>query len=215
MNLCSNYRLFRCVLLVVAFTYPCVAAHASEIHDRLCGPRCVKYIFGYYEVETDLVALIREIQWPNIDGGSSMAALASSLRKHDLYCCAVAAPQSHHLRYQYPVIVPLQRDGILHFVVWLPSSSATEVQYWDGLDGIRSTSADVFHGNRSEEVLLTATQSVVHPEEAFAAPNVNFTESKLLTAILLALVAVSLSRWPSRVGGRFCSKEKKNEKFAV
>lgn len=49
--------------------------------DLVCGPRCVQYVVQHYGGDENLTDLVREIQWPDLEAGSSFDSLKDALAK--------------------------------------------------------------------------------------------------------------------------------------
>ena len=65
----------------------------------------MKRVFEYYGLREELTDLIYELQWPQMDKGSSLADLARSLKKRGVHVCAARIPPSLAIYWQNPVIV--------------------------------------------------------------------------------------------------------------
>ena len=97
----------------------------QSFDQAICGPRCVKYVLDFYKPENgdDLVGLIRELQWPNMERGTSLADIGRALEKRGISTRAVRVPRGVFIDWRFPVIVHCQPNSskIGHFVVALPA----------------------------------------------------------------------------------------------
>lgn len=143
---------------------------ASEL---VCGPRCVRFLLEYYGKgkDTELVELIRETQWPDLERGASLAALSKSLEGRGIYTHALRLPAEAGLRWPFPVILHLQ--GVTpgdsaggHYVVWLPESSPSRTLVISGLDQLHEGPFSRLSQRMSGYVLLTSNRPIQNPQSA-------------------------------------------------
>lgn len=138
---------------------------AGAGEDFVCGPRCVQYVLGWHKRPSpDLVDLVREMQWPEIQDGSTLAGIQTALRERGLHARAVRLPPASRLTWKQPVIVHRTTDGKGHFVVWLPQPPGDKTVLWDGLIGERAVKWKEFARDSSDIVLLTSNAAI--PENA-------------------------------------------------
>lgn len=160
--------------------------------DMICGPRCVSYILDYYHKDQiQLVDLVREMQWPDIEKGATIKSIETSLNSRDVYTKAVKIDPSSRLQWPFPVIVHLEEPPEMgHYVVWLPTSTADQEIIWAGLTGLLQGSAAAISEKRSGAVILTSPKPI--SDISHAARHRNDT---IVTVIkgALALVVVSIS----------------------
>lgn len=133
--------------------------------DTICGPRCVQYLIrGYRRGDPALYDLVREIQWPDLEKGSTLDRLDEALRQRGIFTKAVRLRPTDQLRWPHPVIVQnrARADGPLnHFVVWLPSSTSEAVRLWSWPEEGRLRLSDSdFREGRGEIALLTAPMAI-------------------------------------------------------
>jgi ABC-type bacteriocin/lantibiotic exporter with double-glycine peptidase domain len=166
-------------------TAPHQVGHASH-GDRVCGPRCVQFVLQRCgKPHVDLVDLVREIQWPDIEAGASLGALGRALEARGLHTAAIKLEPEALLHWPEPAIVhvrPANSQGD-HFLVWLGSPGRHEVQVWDGLLGVRTDSLREHLATRTGPVLLVSRSSIADPASAARMP-------WNTVPILLALVAL-------------------------
>jgi ABC-type bacteriocin/lantibiotic exporter with double-glycine peptidase domain len=141
------------------------AQEAAAGEDFVCGPRCVQYVLDWHKVPSpDLVELVREMQWPELQDGSALAGIQTALRERGLHARAVRLPPAARLTWNQPVIVHQTTDGIGHFVVWLPQPAGDKTVIWDGLHGERAIEWKELVRETSDVVLLTSNAAI--PENA-------------------------------------------------
>jgi ABC-type bacteriocin/lantibiotic exporter with double-glycine peptidase domain len=140
---------------------------ATRRSDMVCGSRCARYLLKYYGHDIDLIALVREIQWPDFEAGATMEAIDSALRARGINTYAMRLSHEARLKWPFPVLLHLEPENDRgHFVVWLPSSSADVVSMWCGLDGISEGLEREWAQRRSGAVLLTAPHQIDNPDAA-------------------------------------------------
>lgn len=137
--------------------------------DFLCGPRCVRFLLDFYghSPDVDLLQLVREMQWPAMENGSSLVDIKAKLEDNGVYTQSafIDDPASiNEFSWRYPVVVHMKGDegigSLGHFSVLLPSSDKTTARVWCGLSGIQTCSWRHLAQKLSGYVLLTAPQSI-------------------------------------------------------
>jgi ABC-type bacteriocin/lantibiotic exporter with double-glycine peptidase domain len=135
--------------------------------DLICGPKCVKKILQWYKKEDeDIIRLVREIQWPDVQKGASIGKIAQALEKRGIHTFAMKVKSSARIVWQYPVIIhikPKKEQNIGHFVVWLPTSEKSVVSVYDGDFGIFEYNERQWSNERSGSVLLTSIEPIKTP----------------------------------------------------
>jgi ABC-type bacteriocin/lantibiotic exporter with double-glycine peptidase domain len=151
--------------IVLAISVPPVSAQNTtrysgrRVDELVCGPRCVQYVLRRYAVEEDLIELVREIQWPHLESGATLEALADALAKRSVYSRAIRIESVAQIRWPHPVILHLSGDGKLgHYLVMLPTRDDGGVRVWPGLAEEPSPSLDDLDQACSGAVLLTSPQ---------------------------------------------------------
>jgi len=161
--------------------------------DPVCGPRCVQFLLKWYrDEEADLVELVREMQWPELESGCTLDALSSALRKRGIETYAMRIPPEARLQWPHPVVLHLKSHDAAeaadaagamgHYVLWLPSSSRAEARVWEGLSGVKTYPNRLLGERRSGAVLLTSPIAIDDPEAAVAKGNRSL-------AVMVALIA--------------------------
>lgn len=153
---------------IPASTDPVATPATTPTFDMICGPRCVRYILGCYgKPEPELIDLVREMQWPDLEMGASLASAEDALRARGIYTQALRLTPGARLRWPYPVIVHLKgREAGGHFVVRLPPEVNGEERVWAGLSGVRSGPPEKILPKLSGTVLLTAPAPITDPTSA-------------------------------------------------
>lgn len=186
-------------MFLLASASPSRPAEEEFLANKFCGPQCVQRVLEYYGLEVDLLDLIREMQWPNTNAGSTLEGLSRSLEQRGLQTRAVALGPLEELAWTGPAIVQCQIEGFLHFVVWLPPQGpGRQPRLWDGVQ------SDAFLARRLERsltgpVLLVSDREI--PASAIVAATLPDNSSLLRRAILvggLAIVMGLLARWSAR-----------------
>jgi len=160
----------------------------------VCGPRCVQFVLEYYGKESDLIDLTVEMQWPDIEDGTSMAEIRKSLRTRGVYALAVRVGKADVQLSSDPVIVHLKgsSDDSGHFLVWLPMSSQRFVSVWDGLRGYQQIPREDFERQMSGIVLLTSSSPILDIPQ----PSNNADARLAVAGVLIAICScVGLAFW--------------------
>jgi ABC-type bacteriocin/lantibiotic exporter with double-glycine peptidase domain len=135
---------------------PVPSLEQSEFRDRICGPQCVKRILEHYGYQVGLEELIRELQWPEIDKGTSLGDLSQALEKRGLHVRAIAYPEDVPIRWSHPVVLHFEQGEVGHFAVLFPSEDGEKVVLWSPGVGSLPFRTDVCFEKRTNAVLLTA-----------------------------------------------------------
>jgi len=146
------------------------SAQERNIGDLICGPKCVQKILQIYGKEDeDIIRLVREIQWPEIRKGSTLANVAQALEKRGIHTFAMQIKPSARIVWHNPVIVylnPKPGEEIGHFVVWLPESEEELVGIWDTNKGVQQKNERTWSKERSGGLLLTSLEPINDPGQA-------------------------------------------------
>ena len=129
-----------------------------EADAQICGPRAVKYILSYYGEEMDLIELVHQMQWPELNAGIDFVGVKGALEARGVACKAVRIGRLREFRWKNPVVLHLrgQQSDLGHYVVWLPSSSESTWHIWDGLLGVRAVSPNSLEHRLSNVAILTS-----------------------------------------------------------
>jgi hypothetical protein len=138
--------------------------------DVICGPKCVNFLLEYYGKEQeDIIRLVREIQYPELQEGATLSKIIESLEKREIYTFAMKIKPSARLVWKYPVIVhlsPRSSEQIGHYVVWLPNSYDNNLWIWNGDEGIQNFQERIWSEERSGVILLTSPEPIKKPDKA-------------------------------------------------
>lgn len=161
------------ILAMVTGSAPASAEPPAEgrVVDLVCGPRCVQHVLDHFGKPTDLGDLIREMQWPAFERGSSVAAVEESLNKRGVHTRAVRVGTDLDLHWPHPAIVLVRTDDseLGHFVVQEPSDEVGKVTAWVGLNGHVTGDARQFAARRTGVIVLTAPEPIPDSAVAFTA----------------------------------------------
>ncbi len=168
--------------------------------DLVCGPRCVQYILESNGQHADLIDLIREMQWPDLEHGVDLEAIDTALRDRGVHTFAMRLSPNARLKWPYPAIVHLarERERLGHFVVWLPTSSH-DVDLWCGPRGVRRLSQGDFQAEFSGAVLLTAPEQIRDPELAVERDALRACLQPSLVGICVLVTCVCVFFWVRNV----------------
>ncbi len=132
--------------------------------DLICGPRCVGFLLEYYGHPEPLESLVREIQSPRFEQGSSLTSIKDALSARGIHTAPIRISENAVLCSDYPAIIHLIDDGKEfapgHYVVWLPDSTESNCQIWGGLSGLQAGPWRSLRGKMSGFVLLTAPHQI-------------------------------------------------------
>lgn len=172
----------------------------GDVADVVCGPRCARFLLQWYKKDDPgLVRLIREVQWPNLDEGASLASLDAALRLRGIHTCAIRVAPKAILKWPHPMIVHLADEASRtggHYVVQLPSSTSDVVHAWVGLPGVQSGPAELLNSRRSGAVLLTSTEPITHPDLAVARSHYEWAFRLFVLGSALFAVAAAKQYFP-------------------
>ena len=137
----------------------------SDSGDAICGPRCISYLIWYYKKQnTDLLDLIKEVQWPDFDNGTSLKDLKIALEKREIKCKIIYADNLENIKWNYPCIIHFNTSSAIgHYVIRMPASNETTTLAWMGVTGILSGPTSEFYKKSSGYILLTSTEDITCP----------------------------------------------------
>lgn len=142
--------------------------------DVVCGPRCVQFLLRWYDKgDEDLIALARELQWPELEAGASLQGIQVALENRGIHTYPMRVSPAATLQWSHPVLLHLHRgtdsdDGraLGHYVVWLPSSTGADHDVWNGLAGTSTRPRRHVEGRMSGAILLTSPFPITDPSQA-------------------------------------------------
>lgn len=139
---------------------PLGLAKANEDHsaDQLvCGPRAAKYILEHCDQQATLVELVKELQWPNIEDGSSLGDIDRLLVSRGLSTAYLYLNNEGPPEFDGMMIVARRTNSPLkHFVVVLHAKPQGFVEFIDGPEGIRKEPSAAFWANTDSGVLVVS-----------------------------------------------------------
>lgn len=174
----------------------------TTTRDTLCGPRCVRFLLEYYGREqvtgNDLVTLVKELQWPLAEHGSTLLGLQHALNARGIPTKALRIAPTNEIQAETPALVHLTTsdDELGHFVVWLPSSVGSTVDIWSFPAGQLQLDSKVFNADRSTAILATIDPDSPLSAESFA-PRWPPLRRVLLSVGCMAIVVLGL--WSRRI----------------
>lgn len=167
------------------------AGGSASSSDQYCGPYCVQYLLkSQLNLSVDVVDLIKETQWPSLEVGADLQRLQESLNRRGIHTQALQIGPGDDLVWQAPVLVHLNRpvestSSDEHFVVWLPSSTAQQVDIWDGGNGLRAMTPSAFRSLRSGYVLLTSMDQIADSRSSVIRRSPYISISAVVTVVLV------------------------------
>jgi len=154
--------------------------------------RCVQYVLAHYGRDADLMSLVREMQWPHLEAGSSVGSVARALSDRGIEVAGLADIAAKELAWPTPAIVHL-RDATNHpaghFAVLLPNDGKN-VRLWMGMDGVVELSSSVFGERFSGVAVLTALTPI--DKQAWQSSFTRQQPIKLAAGICLAAATASV-----------------------
>lgn len=113
--------------------------HAATLGDNICGPRCVQLVLRHYGRSVDLVEAVREIQFPDIKSGASLADMRRMLEREGIPTAALSVPRGYSLNWPHPSLAHMPGRGRLgHYVAIVAKGAETEELARDGIADVRS-----------------------------------------------------------------------------
>lgn len=196
--------LMRISVLVAATSWqgnvgPCAEIDAQSslegLNEAICGPRCAHYVLKHYGREEALTSLVREMQWPDLTKGCTVAQIEKALISRGIHVRSIQLKRFGSVQPESPAIVHLRREGSGkedpkgHFVVLLPETTRTEAVIWDGLLGTRCEPWKGLSKTMTGVVLLTADSPIDKVDEVlYLRGSLTVWEVCLWAALGLSLV---------------------------
>ncbi len=130
---------------------------SPPVEDVVCGPRCVQFVLREHGIEAELIELIKEIQWPDLESGTTLDRVNAALKQRGLNTELVNVPNDSVYVWPHPAIVhvPDPKGELGHFAVLLPSNNTHEVTLWLGVGGVAKKTPAEFHKMHSGVALIT------------------------------------------------------------
>lgn len=193
-----------CIVAIIACCRLGVVESADRADDRLrrmsdvvCGPRCAQFVLDRFGIQTDLVRLVEETQWPRFEEGTTLRLLEEALARRGIESAPLRIDPSARLDWPHPVIAhmrPPTVDEPGHYIVLLPEKIDGKVKVWDGLAGTRVMTSDEFHDRCSGTVLLTSPTPIDDPLAAVRRPVGRRARLWLIAGGIAASILLARSR---------------------
>lgn len=155
------------IVLLHVFPARCIGSGQQsdgESIDTFCGPRCVQRVLEYYGIRSDLLMLVRDMQWPVSSEGTTLAQLQKELERQGISAAAVDIDADTEFDWPAPAIFHIVTRGSPHYVVWLPAASPNPYPVIWGGSIERLVTPDEFLQTRTGVVLLTSRSKIPeHP----------------------------------------------------
>lgn len=107
----TNLILAVSILAVLMHTVGAQAPPDIEQHDTVCGPRCAVAVLAHFGQEVPLIELVREMQFPDIDNGCSLADIQEALSRRGIHSCAIRLATSDSVYWPEPVVIHSHISG--------------------------------------------------------------------------------------------------------
>jgi ABC-type bacteriocin/lantibiotic exporter with double-glycine peptidase domain len=167
------------------------------LNEVICGPRCVYYVLKHSGRDEPLASLVREMQWPDLTKGSTVAQMEKALTSRGIHVRSIQLKRFGSARPESPAIVHLRKEGDAeedlkgHFVVLLPESTEAEALVWDGVLGIRREPWIEFSKKMTGTIMLTGDAPIENVDEVLRLRGpLSAWEVCLWAALVLGLVCV-------------------------
>jgi len=108
--------------------------------DLVCGPRCLQFILHRYGQEVDLIDLVKEAQWPELEVGASLDGIQKSLNGRGIHTAAIRFDPGREFRWPHPVLLYTDEGSPArgHYVVRVPGATPGDDDLvWAGVEGWR------------------------------------------------------------------------------
>ena len=190
---------------VPAFATEPPATRSRDASDMVCGPRCVRFILSRFGKEVDLIDLVKEMQWPNLEAGASLEQIRSSLNARGIHTEAIRFSPDRRLRWPHPVLLfedeADRSQG--HYVVLVPGDpSESDALIWGGLEGWRRGRWEEVTRGFSGVALLTSPDPISNADAAVrqlpTSRLVRIAGLAAVGAIVAHLSFQLLARWRNR-----------------
>jgi ABC-type bacteriocin/lantibiotic exporter with double-glycine peptidase domain len=156
-----------CSVSIITFFNISANQHETDVStdspDIVCGPRCIQFILNWYGRKADLIELVRETQWPDLEAGSSLDRLQRCMKERGLYTAAIRFSPGREVSWPYPVLLyELEKSSTLgHYIVQVPGESPRhENLIWAGLEGWRESSWNNVTRGSTGVALLTSPEPI-------------------------------------------------------
>jgi|HubBroStandDraft_4_1064222.scaffolds.fasta_scaffold70163_2 hypothetical protein len=137
----------------------------KQTFASVCGPQCIQRVLETYGIKEKLTTIIYEIQWPDLERGTSMADLISALERRGISVKAARVPLGVPVVWPHPVIIHYPREsGLGHYAVLTPADGSRGQHVWYGPSREGEFPANACFWRRSEIVLLTSSEEITNSQ---------------------------------------------------
>ena len=139
------------------------ATKARDGSDMVCGPRCVRFLLNRYGRDVELVDLVKEIQWPDLEAGASLEQIQKCLNSRGIHTSAIRIAPDRRLRWPHPAILHIVAGDspMGHYVVQVPGETpSSDALIWAGLEGWRRGRWEEVTRGFSGVALLTSPEPI-------------------------------------------------------
>ncbi len=137
--------------------------------DLVCGPRCIQFILHHYGQEADLIDLVKEAQWPDLEAGASLDRIQKCLNIRGIHTAAIRFDPGRQFRWPSPVLLYTDEGDPArgHYVVRLPGASPDHDDLvWAGVEGWRRGQWEDVTRGFSGLALLTSPEPITDVDAA-------------------------------------------------
>lgn len=186
-------------LLAAVFSAGDLRPFLVDGRDNVCGPRCVWFLLNWFDRDCELVDVIRETQWPDVEKGTNLAKLKAALEGRGLIAVGIEMQRPALLASHYPGIVHLKADGqtLGHFIVIPPHETDVGdlLTVWDGLSGWRQVDRSSIENRMSPIELFVApgpveVQTICQPADSKSGLNGTLFCAGVLMVVIPAALRV-------------------------
>ncbi len=159
--------------------------------SMICGPQSVQYVLEYFGKKEPISTIVYEIQWPDLEKGTSVTAIVGALARRGIVAKAVRIPRETPISWPYPIILHYPIDnGIGHFAVLTQVDGGRGQRLWIGPDRERDFPEYACFGKRSEVVVLTGQGDITDSMVKKAMQKGPNAEELLVMTVEIGLVFV-------------------------
>ncbi len=133
---------------------------AANNPDSLCGPRCVVFALDRIGVRADLVDLVKELQWPQVEDGTTMLQLRNAIRNRGVSVTPVKLRPGQAVKLTGIAIVHFERGKqdeqvpLGHYACCMPTSDPSTWEIFNPPNVRRLVNREEFCATCSSVMLL-------------------------------------------------------------
>lgn len=128
--------------------------------DTYCGPRAVHRILKWYGIHEELITIIRESQWPQVEDGARLSDLVESLNQRGIHSKAICLPVGYSLHWEEPVIVHEPHQDLGGHYYAARDVVNGDVRLESGVSDFRETTLASLGSDSSLTILLTSRRAI-------------------------------------------------------